>query len=63
MNKQLPDKQYLTPQEVAEHYRIKIRTLYSWIAEGKVEAERVGSSRVLRIKREVAEQMTQPVIS
>jgi excisionase family DNA binding protein len=59
----LPNKQYLTPQEVADFYRIKLRTLYSWIAEGKVEAERVGPSRILRIRREVAEQMTQSVVS
>jgi excisionase family DNA binding protein len=56
----LPNKQYLTPQEVAEFYSIKIRTLYSWIAEGKIEAERVGPSRILRIRREVAERMIQP---
>ncbi|MFA7218773.1 MAG: helix-turn-helix domain-containing protein [Dehalococcoidales bacterium] len=59
----LPNKRYLTPQEVAEFYSIKIRTLYSWIAEGKVEAERVGTSRILRIRREVAERMTQSVVS
>jgi excisionase family DNA binding protein len=59
----LPNKQYLTPQEVAKHYQIKVRTLYSWIAEGKVEAERIGPSRILRIRREVAEQMTQSVVS
>ena len=59
----LPQKQYLTPQEVADFYSIKIRTLYSWIAEGKVEAERVGPSRILRIRREVAERMTQSVVS
>lgn len=56
----LPNKQYLTPQEVADFYRIKVRTLYSWIAEGKIEAERVGPSKVLRIKRNIAEQMAQP---
>ncbi|MFA5436701.1 MAG: helix-turn-helix domain-containing protein [Candidatus Neomarinimicrobiota bacterium] len=36
----LPQKQYLTPQEVADFYQIKLRTLYSWISEGKVEAMR-----------------------
>jgi excisionase family DNA binding protein len=56
----LPNKQYLTPQEVADFYRIKLRALYSWIAEGKIEAERVGPSRILRIRREVAERMIQP---
>ncbi len=56
----LPNKQYLTPQEVADFYRIKLRTLYSWIAEGKVEAERVGPHRILRIRRDVAEKITQP---
>jgi excisionase family DNA binding protein len=58
----LPNKRYLTPHEVADFYSIKIRTLYSWIAEGKVEAERVGPSKVLRIRREIAEQITRPAI-
>ena len=57
----LPQKRYLTPHEVAAHYSINVRTLYSWIAEGKIEAERVGPSRILRIRREVAEKITQPV--
>ncbi len=55
----LPQKRYLTPKEVAAYYRIKVRTLYCWIADGKVEAERVGPSKILRIRREVAEQMAQ----
>ena len=59
----LPNKRYLTPHEVAAHYSINVRTLYSWIAEGKIEAERVGPSRILRIRREVAERMIQSVVS
>ncbi|MFA6336143.1 MAG: helix-turn-helix domain-containing protein [Bacteroidales bacterium] len=59
----LPNKKYLTPQEVADFYNVKVKTLYGWISEGKIEAERIGPSRVLRIKREVAEQLPQPVVS
>lgn len=58
----LPQKQYLTPQEVANFYQIKVRTLYCWIADGKVAAERVGPHRILRIRREIAEKITQPVV-
>lgn len=58
---ELPNKRYLTPKEVASYYRISIRTLYSWIAEGKVEAERIGPSRILRIRREVVEQISRTV--
>jgi excisionase family DNA binding protein len=59
----LPNKQYLTPKEVATFYGVKLKTLYGWISEGKVEADRVGPSRLLRIRREVAEQLVQPVVS
>jgi len=58
----LPNKKYLTPHEVAAFYSLSIKTLYGWISEGKVDAERIGPSRVLRIKREVAEQLAQPAI-
>jgi len=59
----LPNKKYLTPQEVASHYGIKLKTLYGWIAEGKVDADRIGPGKVLRIKRETAEQLAQPVVA
>jgi len=59
----LPNKRYLTPQEVAKHYNLKIKTLYGWIAEGKVPAERIGPYNVLRIRREEAEKLAQPVVS
>jgi excisionase family DNA binding protein len=58
----LPNKQYLTPKEVAAYYQINIRTLYSWIAEGKVEAERIGPYRILRIRRETVERMALSII-
>jgi excisionase family DNA binding protein len=60
---ELPNKKYLTPQEVAAFYNLNVKTLYGWIAEGKLNAERIGPSRVLRIRREVAEQLSQPVVA
>jgi excisionase family DNA binding protein len=59
----LPNKKYLTPQEVADFYSFDIKTLYGWISEGKVSAERIGPGKIVRIKREVAEQLAQPVVS
>jgi predicted DNA-binding transcriptional regulator AlpA len=59
----LPNKPYLAPKEVADFYGFPVKTLYGWIAEGKVPADRIGPSKVLRIKREVAEQLAQPVVS
>jgi predicted site-specific integrase-resolvase len=59
----LPNKKYLAPQEVADFYCIPVKTLYGWISEGKVDADRIGPGKVLRIKREVAEQLAQPVVS
>lgn len=58
----LPNKKYLTPQEVATFYSLPVKTLYGWINEGKIEAERVGQSNLLRIKREVAEKLLKPAI-
>jgi len=59
----LPNKKYLAPQEVADFYSFDVKTLYGWIAEGKIPAERIGPGKIIRIKREVAEQLSQPVVS
>jgi excisionase family DNA binding protein len=59
----LPNKTYLTPQEVAKFYDLSVRTIYNWISEGKMQAEKVGPSRLIRIRRDVAERLSQPVVS
>lgn len=56
----LPDKKYYTPQEVAKFYGLNLKTLYGWIAEGKVKAVRIGPGRILRIEKKVAEELPQP---
>lgn len=58
----LPNKKYLTPQEVADFYSFDVKTLYGWINEGKVKAERIGPGKLLRLTREVAEKLAQPVV-
>jgi excisionase family DNA binding protein len=59
----LPNKAFLRPEEVAKWLDIPVKTLYGWIAEGKVPADRIAESRILRIRREVAIKLAQPVVS
>jgi excisionase family DNA binding protein len=59
---ELPNKAYLSPQTVADFYSLPVKTLYSWISEGKVPAIRLGKSNILRIKRDVAEKLAQDVV-
>lgn len=59
---QLPDKELLRPDEVASYLSLSVKTIYGWIATGKMDAVKVGQSRLLRIKREVVEEMNTPAI-
>ena len=58
----LPDKELLRPDEVAVYLSISVKTLYGWISKGKIDAIKVGPSRLLRIRREVAENMNPPAV-
>jgi excisionase family DNA binding protein len=48
MNK-LPNKELLRPDEVATYFDVSRKTIYQWVAEGKMEAIKI--SRLLRIPR------------
>ena len=48
----LPQKQLLTPQEVAEFLRVSVRTIYSWVDQGKMEVYRM-PGKSIRIRRDV----------
>jgi excisionase family DNA binding protein len=48
---ELPDKAFFRPDEVAEYYGVAVSTVYSWIAEGKLEAVRL-AGRTTRISHE-----------
>ena len=58
----LPNKTLLRPDEVALYLSISVKTLYGWIAMGKIDAVKVGPSHLLRIKREVVESMNPPAV-
>lgn len=60
----LREKELYTPIEVAEKLRISVKTLYAWIAEGKIEAVRVGPtpSRLIRIQKTVVETMVRSTL-
>ena len=53
----LPDKKYFTPKEVADYFNMKIKTLYSWMQEGKVLYIIPAGGRLKRISREEVERM------
>ena len=48
----LPNKDLLRPDEVAKYFSLSVKTIYGWIDQGKIDAVRVGPSRVLRIRHE-----------
>lgn len=58
----LPDKELFRVDEVASYFSLSVKTIYGWIDEGKIEAVKVGPSNTIRIKREVIETMTRPII-
>ena len=48
--KNLPNKELLRPDEVAEYFSVTKRTVYNWIANGELELVRFGGT--VRIRRE-----------
>ena len=58
----LPDKSPLRPGEVAIYLSISVKTVYGWIAEGKLDAVKVGPSQSIRITREAVKNIIQPAI-
>jgi excisionase family DNA binding protein len=58
----LPDKELLRPDEVAKYLSLSVKTIYGWIAEGKLDAVKVGPFQVLRIPREGVINLIRPAI-
>lgn len=56
---ELPNKALLRPDEVAVYFSVKIRTIYGWINDGKIEAVKVGGT--IRITRQAVLDAQQPV--
>ena len=56
------EKDCFTVVEVANRYKIKPKTLYSWIAEGKIEAVRIGPSKLIRLTKTVVESMAKSTL-
>lgn len=51
---------YLTIQEVATLYAVSERTVRNWIAEGRLEARRIGG-RLIRIESRSLDSLSEPV--
>jgi len=49
----LPERPYLLPKEIAEYYAVSVKTVYGWIDQGKLDADRV-AGRSIRIPRSSA---------
>jgi excisionase family DNA binding protein len=59
---ELPNKELLRPGEVARYLSISVKTIYGWIAVGKLKAVKVGPYGLLRIERKEVLNMTKPAI-
>lgn len=59
---ELPNKERFRPDEVAKYLDMSVKTIYSWIATGKMNAIRTGG-RALRIPREEIIKIQEPSIS
>jgi excisionase family DNA binding protein len=60
--KELPDKAHYRPEEIAEYFDISVKTLYQWIAEGKVPAIKPAGCSLLRITRGEVEKMKRSAV-
>ena len=58
---ELPKKELLRPDEVADYLRVKRRTIYRWIEAGKIEA--VKTNGLLRIPREAVNRVILPAMN
>lgn len=59
---QIPDKPSFRPDEAAVILNMSVKTIYSWISTGEMEAVRVGK-KSLRIPRGEIEKKQRPAIS
>ncbi len=59
---ELPKRELLRPSEVATYFSVSVKTVYGWIAEGKIDAVKIGITRVIRIPRDSIKRLIRPVI-
>jgi excisionase family DNA binding protein len=52
----------LRPSEVAAYFGMSVKTIYGWVAEGKIKAVKVGPDGAIRITKEGVESMIHPII-
>jgi excisionase family DNA binding protein len=50
----LPDKKLFRPDEVAKYLQVSTSTIYNWIDNGTLSAEKIGG-KLIRIDRESIE--------
>lgn len=56
----LPNKDFLRPDEVANYFSLSVKTIYRWIDEGKLDAIKIGD-KILRIPRKAAKNLKKDI--
>lgn len=44
--------EYLTPKEVAERCKVNVASVWRWIRQGKLKADKLGNGKLYRIKQD-----------
>lgn len=47
----MTNTELLTPKQVADHFSVRVETVYRWVAEARITAERTPGGRI-RIRRD-----------
>lgn len=55
----LPEKAYYRPDEIAEYFGVRTRTIYVWIESGKLPAVKI-AGKIIRISRESVSGIIRP---
>lgn len=54
----LPEKAYYRPDEITEHFRVSKKTVYGWIATGRLSATKT-AGKAVRISREALQDIVE----
>ena len=60
--KELPEKQYYRPREVAKIFDVSLPTVYLWIDTGRLDAERIAGTTI-RITKAAIEKLREAAVA
>jgi len=58
--KELQEKPFYRPDQIAKYFNVNRSTVYGWIAEGKLNAVRLGGT--IRVSRQAIKEFQRPAI-